>query len=277
MAQELAGFMGLTLSHSELLYVLNAFQTTRIVGMEFEEFSWPHQKLDALLTEGEQSLIARSLLHTDEQSQTRLLAPELIGVVGALALRDRAFILTQTVRGMERQTFMFNLYEDLIVEHIRPQEGVHHLVTFDTPQDLVKRVASLSLLQIVAEEDRPGIQMAQTEFEGLVKLVQDGDSGQAISILVAGGLSQDLAALLVQTLQDPEVIFSLAYLEWKQDTIVDALSVSVFADEHSSWGVWLGEADPESPKWRICPAGINDIWPIFMEGLSLEERPLPVV
>jgi len=266
----------LILSRAELVYVLNALQATRIVGVDLKEFTCPRQKLEALLEEAEQSLIARSLLTVDNQSQTRLLAPELVEMVGALAFRSLAFVLVRGVRGKGQQLFIFNLYQDIMVEHTQPQDGIHRLALISTLEDLFARIESLVPLQPVIREGRPEFTIAQTEFERLRQQVQAGGNGEALSTLVAAGLAEDLAPLLIQALQNPLFTLSLACLECEGDAVVDASSVAIFADEQSAWGIWQGTADVDAPQLLIFPTGINDVRSAFIDWLGLRDEQHPI-
>lgn len=262
----------LILSRADLVYVLNALQATRIVGVELQEFTWPQQRFDALLKEAEQSLIERSLLTLDDQTQTRLLAPELVGMVGALALRSHAFVLVRGVRGKGQQLFIFNLHQDIMVEHTQLQEGSHRLALVGTLEDLFARIEDLVPLQPVIREGRPEVTIAQTEFERLRQQVQAGDTGEARSILVAAGSAGDLVPLLLQALQNPLFTLSLACLECERDKVIDASSVAIFADEQSSWGIWPSTADTDAPSLLIFPTGINDVRSAFIDWLGLRDE-----
>jgi hypothetical protein len=267
----------LILSRAELVYTLNALQTTHIVGMEMREFARPQKQFEALLREAEKSLIERSLLTVDNQSQERLLAPELVGMVGALAFRSLAFVLVRGVRGKGQQIFIFNRYRDIMVEHTFPREGTHRLALVNTLEDLLARVDSLVPLQPVIREGRPKFAIAQTEFEELQQRVQADSNGEALSNLVAAGLGQDLASVLIQALKNPLFTLSLACLKCERDTVVDAKSVAVFADEQSAWGVWQGTEDKGAPQLLIFPTGINDVLSALIDWLGFRDEQGPAI
>jgi len=266
--------MELILSRAELVYVLNALQASRIVGVELTEFAWPQQQFDALLREAEQGLVSRSLLTVDAQSQRRLLAPELVEMAGVLAFRSLAFALIRGVRDKGQQLFVFNLYQDLMVEHTLPQEGMHRLVPIGAPEDLFARVESLVPLQPVRRKGRPLFTMAQSRFERMRQGVQTKSASEVMSILVTAGLAEGLVSLFIQALQNPLFTLSLACLECEGNTVVAASSVAVFADEQSSWGIWSGAADVDPSRLLIFPTGINDIQSAFVDWLGLEPEQL---
>jgi len=264
--------MELILSRAELVYVLNALQASRIVGVELREFTWPQQQFDALLQEAEQSLISRSLLTVDAQTQRRLLAPELVEMVSVLAFRSLAFALVRGVRDKGQQLFVFSLYQDTIVEHTQPQEGMHRLAVIGTPEDLFARVESLVPLQPVLRGGRPQFTMVQKQFERMRQSVQTNNTSEAMSILVAAGLAEGLVPSFIRALQKPLFTLSLACLECEGDTVVVASSVAAFADEQSSWGIWSGAADVDAFQLLIFPTGINDIQSAFIDWLGLESE-----
>jgi len=264
MADELAELL---LSRAELVYGLNALQARHIVGVQLAEFDGPQEQLADLLREGERVLRARSLLTTDSETGQALLAPALVGLVGALAFRSQAFPLVRGVRGMGRQLFVFNRYQDTLVEHTLLHEDVHRLAVVPTLDDLWNRVQGLLPLHPVTEQDRPQFTMAPAAFDRLLERVQ-ANGGGAVSALVGTGWPQELAARLVSALQNPLFTLSLAYLECAPERITQADSLSVFADESSAWGVWLGRDEAGPTLWRVFPTGVNDVWRVWLRWLG---------
>lgn len=259
----------LILSRAELVYVLNALQVRRIVGVELEEFGWPEDKFARLIQKAEQTLISRSLLTIDPETQTRLLVPELVGMVGTLAFRSVAFVLIRGVRDKGQQLFVYNLHKEAVVEHTLPRDGVHRLAHIGTPKDLFSRIESLAPLELVRREGRPQFTIEQREFESVRKNVQSNGSVKiATSVLAGAGLGKDLIPVFIQSLKNPLLTLSLAYLECEDDTITAASSVAVFADEQSSWGIWSGAVDVNPSELLIFPTGINDLKSAFTDWLG---------
>ncbi len=261
-------FAELVLSRTELLFALNALQARHIVGVQLPEFDGPPERLAEMLREGEQVLRARSLLTTDPETGQALLSPGIVGLVGALAFRSQAFPLVRGVRGLGRQLFVFNRYQDTLVEHTLLHERVHRLAVVPTLDDLWKRVQALLPLYPVTEKNRPRFTMDPAAFDRLLEQVQANGGGTAVSALVDAGWSQELATRLVRALQNPLFTFSLAYLECKGDKITQADSLSVFADEQSAWGLWLGRDEAALTRWRVFPTGINDVWGAWLGWLG---------
>ena len=259
----------LVLSRTELVYVLNTLQASKIIGVELKELDLPQEQFEALLQGAEQSLAASSLLTLDEQAQERLLVPELVGLVEALPFCSLAFVVVRGVRGKGQQMFIFNFYKDIIVEHTMPQEGLHRLVAIGSLEDFFARVESLVPLKPVIVEERPQLSISQAGFEELRQIVQADSDGAAQSILIASGLEEDLASALVQALGNPQFTLSLACLECEQSTVIDANSVAVFADEQSAWGIWQGTVDGDDSEILILPTGINDVRSMIVSWLGL--------
>jgi len=262
----------LIMSRAELVYVLNALQTNRIVGIDLKEFGLTKQQFQDLLREGEQSLLDRSLLEVDDATQNRLLAPALVGMVGALAFRSIAVVLVRGSRGEGQQMFVFNLYQDTMIEHTQPQEGVHRLALIPTLADMYLRMEDLVPLHPVTMEDRPKFIIPQAEFEDIQRKVQEDEDVEAAGALATAGLDEELTPSLVQALQNPMVALSLAFLKCEEDRVVDARSLAVFANEQSSWGIWSRQEETDTPQFIIFPTGINDVWLAFVDWIELQEK-----
>ena len=262
----------LIMSRAELVYVLNALQTNRIVGIDLKEFGLTKQQFQDLLREGEQSLLDRSLLEVDDATQNRLLAPALVGMVGALAFRSIAVVLVRGSRGEGQQMFVFNLYQDTMIEHTQPQEGVHRLALIPTLADMYLRMEDLVPLHPVTMEDRPKFIIPQAEFEDIQRKVQEDEDVEAAGALATAGLDEELTPVLVQVLQNPMVALSLAFLKCEEDRVVDARSLAVFANEQSSWGIWSRQEETDTPQFIIFPTGINDVWLAFVDWIELQEK-----
>lgn len=265
----------LVISRAELIYVLNTLHVTRIVGMELKEFALPKLQLDAMLRDGEHSLIARSQLTVNQQTRSFVLSPTAIGLVRALAFRDLAFILIRGVRGKGQQLFVFNRYQNMLVEHTLPRASQHRLATVGTLDDLFARLESLVPLQPVLREDRPEFTITPVRFEQARQQIQTGQVSEAISTLVAAGLDENLAPLLVQSLQKPLFTLSLACVKCERDMAVAVSSVAVFADEKSSWGIWPDMAEENNHDLLVFPTGINDIKSAFIDWLGLRDEHAP--
>lgn len=269
MAQE---SVALVLSRAELVYVLNALQATKIIGVDLSEFDLPPGRFQTLLQDAEQSLVDSSLLTVEEKDQKRLLDPGLVGLVGALPFCSLAFVLVRGVRGQGQQMFIHNFYEDIIVEHTLPQEGLHRLAAFDSLESFFARVDNLVPLKPVIVENRPQLSISESGFEELRQSVQAGEDGKAQSRLTACGLEEDLAPALLQALRDPLFTLSLACLECEKSTVINAHSLAVFADEQSAWGIWQETGDKDDPDLLVLPTGINDVRAMIISWLGLAEE-----
>jgi len=261
-------FDEIILSRAELVYCLYTLGAREVVGMELGEFDLPQPQLDALLREGEQRLIARSLLVDDVQAQTRQISPDLLEMVRALAFRPIAFILVRGLKGYGQQLFVMNFHEGKIVEHTLPEEGKHRLMLMSSLKDLFARLDRLVPLEAVIQEGRPEVIIAQDEFEALRVLADSGSQDEAITKLTALGFPEDMAHQMLQALANPQFTLSLACLKIEDKTIVEAFSVAIFADEMSSWGIWPAAMESDPPQLLIRPSGINDIWSVFLKWLD---------
>jgi len=262
-------FDELVISRSELIYVLNALQAKHVVGVDIKEFELTPSGLESLLQKAEKNLIASNLVTIDPSTQTRQINPILIGMIGALAFRSAAFVLVRGVRDKGQQLFIFNVYQDIIVEHTQPQQSLHRLAVLEDLDAFFSRIDQLVPLHSVITKDRPQFVMSQTAFQDIQqnKGLQDYEIAQT---LVKAGLSKDLTLPFIQAFQNPIITFSLAILSCEQDTAVDASSATIFADENSAWGVWGGVEGIRETDCLVFPTGTNDIKVAFADWLDVE-------
>lgn len=263
-------FNELVMSRGELIYVLNALQAKNIVGVDLKEFDLPPAELDELLQKAEKDLIASDLLTIDPQTQTRELNPILIGMVGALAFRSTAFVLIRGVSDKGQQLFIFNFYQDVIVEHTQPKEGLHRLAAIENLDTLLDRIDELVPLHTVITEDRPQFIMSQTSFEELQQNIEAMENHEIIPILTKAGLEQDLTSPFIQALRNPIFSLALAFLDCEEDKAVNASSAAIFADENSAWGVWSGVEGISGTDCLVFPTGVNDIKAALIDWLNVE-------
>jgi hypothetical protein len=254
------------LSRPELLYLLNAFGSRHVVGLKLDEFGWSQQRLAQFLDEGKQILIARSLLTETENFPADDILADMIRVI---AFRSIALLLVRGVKGRGQQLYIFNHYQNRIVEHTMPEDGMHRLMEIQNPEELILRLANLIPLQSVLLEHKIQFEVSQQEFEEIVNNSKlDAKKARILSFLETQGLSIEHASMFIEALISPELTISLACLAIDNDEAYEAQSVAIFADQDSSWGVWPMDMPADPPKLEVYPTGINHIVPFIELWLS---------
>jgi hypothetical protein len=265
-----SAFRELIISRRELVYVLNALQVKNIVGVNLEELELPSSEFEALLREAEEELIASELLTIDPESHNRELEPTLVGMIGALAFRHTAFVLVRGVHEKGQQLFIFNVYQDVIVEHTQPQEDLHRLFLIESMEDLFERLDQLIPLHTVIVENRPTFVMEMAEFEEMQQRIEELEDSVIRQMLVQADLEPGLTSPFIQALRNPLFTFSLAFLHCENSTATAASSAAIFADQNSAWGVWGGVEGINDEDCLIFPTGINDIKSALVDWLDVE-------
>lgn len=252
------------ISHAELIYVLHRIKAKNLVGMELKEFSLPNEKLDEILELGLKSLISRSVI----DPKTLEISSELIDLVRAIGFREFAVILVRGIRGKGKQIYIFNFYGNSIVEHTQPEENKHRLKVIASFEDFINRIEQLVPIKPVFSENRLQYHINTIDFERIQDLSIKNPE-EARQKLLSNGVSESSALLLLSILSNPILTFSIACLVVKKNTIVEANSVAIFADEISSWGVWSSKTTKNKLDWLIMPTGINDVKMSLIKWLEI--------
>ena len=258
------------LSRPALIYIAQQLGIKYIIGVELDEFKLPAQELRNIINKGKKQLIDQGFLSS---RNTRLInSSSLNDLVKTIGFRDLAFVLIREIRGVGKQLFMFNFFDNFIVEHTFPVEGMHRLALISTTEELYKRLGQLLPLSPVYQDGRPEFRISKSAFESALQILKSGDKGSAVLIFKESGLKPDLLERFMSCLELPEFTLSIACFLIKNDKVRNTSSASIFADQHSAWGIWPDNMKIDPPIMLVFPSGITDIYSAVQDWLKARNR-----
>ena len=248
------------LSRAELVYLLHELKCKTVVGVNLKELNQSDEELSVSLKQGQTLLNKKK--DTVDYSQ-------LVEFVEVLGKRDIGIVMIRGIKNLGRQLFIFNFYNGKIIEHTMPEEGFYRLALIPSFDALIERLKQIVSLAAVNMNDREINKISQPDFENIIKFVQSGNIHEAEKILEQTDFNQAYYGYLLQAIGEPEFTLSIACFKIQNDTAMETSSVSIFADQQSSWGVWPGEMEATPPILYLFPSGITDVFNTFSDWLHL--------
>lgn len=227
-----------TLSFLEVALILDALQVPSLIGMPADAFHISADTRRRKLSEAVVSLSKKGLASQDAAGTVKL-DRDLVAIVKVAADADLCCVIVKNVARSGSQLFVQSAYNNAVVEHTRPTEDTHRFAVLRSQEELPVRWAQI--LPLSDNELKGGLKCSLKTFDESVKLVNQGNQGEARRLLSSRG-SAEVADKLVDDMAYPSYSANIAVL-WREDRkIVRARNPMLLAGSEGGWLIRQDEA-----------------------------------
>jgi hypothetical protein len=203
----------LTLSHEELVLILQLMKWPMILGVGKEPFpGLPQEQVRAMLRTAGHGLQARQLVAVSEEQKIQV-ERFAVALIAPCVAPDVSVIVSRSLPGeLLPQVRYFHVAQQAVVEHVVSGPGLHTFAVLSDVAQLRERM--LACLDVAAGPAPAALEarLAQETLNQAMAAARDSGEGAAASVLAKQGMPQETAKLLARTLASHQATLAIMFI-----------------------------------------------------------------